>query len=317
MAEQKKFRPVGYNPQGWPFRPVFIDDEGNVFEKGKHNPELKNTYDWKSRQKDEEKANGKAAGKQETPEQQINPFETNGVTVTPEMLQAMVDHSKEQDKMIKQLQESMKKTPAGAIDSNSGVMIDNMAQAIAKSQQHQAGGEYYLDPKNIDPEDYDEKGAMFTSYGNGYLIIDDKRNGHAVRTPYGNKFKFRFQGAHITRVGRVDSYSSFCSFRTNSKREIEWLRSHSRYGIEFYENTNLAISMDARKIDIAARIHKQVQNLERDQILARAKKHNIPIGGDLDGIASMLSLTMATEEMKRLDQEQLNRTKGSFEGKFV
>ncbi len=42
MTEQIK--PVGYSPNGWWTRKIFIDDEGNVFKSGKLCPELKGQH---------------------------------------------------------------------------------------------------------------------------------------------------------------------------------------------------------------------------------------------------------------------------------
>ena len=317
-------KPVGYQPAGWHFHKTFVDDEGNVFHKGVNAPEEKGTMNWTSREKDAEPKGNDRNAEQENHEQSPNVKEgvsdpLMGLDLSPEVLSKLKEMFNEQtraseEKFKKMFQESLRQEQPSS--QNEGMRINDFAQAIAKAEQFQKGGHFYHDIKEFDPSDYDEKGATFTSYGNGYLIVDDVRRGYAVRTPYGRLFKFRFQAGRITRVGRVDNYSSFCSFTTHSKKEIEWLRNHSRYRIEFYEDTNLALDANARKIGIASKIHKMVEAMEQDQILSRAKTYNIPIGGDLGDIKTTLSLAMADEEMQRQAERDEVRNAEAFEHKF-
>ena len=332
MAEQLT-EPVGYKPQGWHFHKTFVDDEGNVFHKGVHAPNEKATLDWTSRQVAEDKTPA-------TEKRDPNEQEDNGEILNPDSDETLptledlnlsddvIDKLKKmftsetkaiEERMKALFMESLKETSSSGAPSSfsQGEQINVFAQAIAKAEQFQKGGSYYHDIKELDPSDYSEKGVTFTSYGNGYLIIDDVRKGHAVRTPYGRIFKFRFQASRITRVGKVDNYSSFCTFTTHSKKEIEWLRNHSRYNIEFYEDANVAINANAKKISIASRISKQVESFEADQIISRAKQYNIPIGGDLGDIKTTLTLMMAEEEMKKQNEMDLARNEEAFEQKFA
>ncbi len=336
MAEQR-LKPVGYLPNGWHFRAVFIDDDGSVFRKGIHFPEDKGTIEETSRQTDEAKNAPKEQEKQENSEQEQSPGsseapESKAETTTETTTDPVValglseeavdslrsyftdDLVKKNKKMMEEFMASMEtKTQEGV--SQVGMSVNDIAQAMALSEQYKVGGRHYRSLKDISPEDYDEKGATFTCYGNGYLIVDDVRKGHPVTTPYGRIFKFRFQASRITKIGRVENYSSFCSFRTTSKKEIEWLRTHSLYNIEFYEDTKLALNADAYKVTAAAKIYRQISSLNQTQVLERAKRYNIKIGGDMRDIISQLALAMAEEEVSRMEEEAKGRTVEAFEKK--
>lgn len=291
-----EFKPVGNPPQGWAVRKKYIDDEGNVFEYGVHKPELKVEV-------------------AKTPDS--NPFEAipepqeGNISMTKSEfdnfmkgIESKIDKklSERETQLRKEFSESLKK------DATVGFSAQELAKAIATAEQYKVGNKVYRDIRDIDPADYDANGAVFTSYGNGYLIVDDIRNGFPVTTPYGRLFKFRFQASKITKIGKVESYSSYCAFKTNSKKEIDWLRKHTRYNIEFFENTNLAISVNAMKAGIASRIYRAISSLDQPQILERAKSYGIPLGGELRIILSELAYKMAEEEFQKEIREAETRT---------
>jgi len=333
MAEQEKFKPVGdYKPIGWGVRQRFVDDEGNVFIRGTHDPDLKGKFPT-SRELDEKSikidpVSGQVVELQQKSEKSdlaedpiMDPFrELNLSPSTIEKLSEMFDakYREREAKLIAEFTESINKKQSNLPSSpmDQGTLIDSIAQAMAKKEMYAKGGRTYSDIKDLDPDDYDEVGATFTSYGGGYLIVDDVRNGHAVRTPYGRPLRFTFQGGRITEVGRVQEYSSFCAINIHSKKEIAWLRGHSRYGIEFYEDTKLAMSADAVKIGIASRVSKAMSGLDQHQLLARAKQYGIPLGGDLSDVRVQLILAIADEEMGKQEQEIKERNQGSIAEKF-
>jgi len=318
MAEQERFKAVGdYQPKGWWLRPVFVDDEGNVFERGVHQPDKKGTLPL-SRVEDgftEEDAGPKEVDPIE------DPFKELGLT--PEQIKKLSEvfdakYSEREARMMEEFNRAINQKPSQSSSPTleQATLIDSIAQAMAKKEMYVKGGRTYSDVKEIDPEDYDEVGATFTSYGAGYLIIDDVRNGHAIRTPYGRPLRFVFQGGRITEVGKVQEYSSFCAINIHSKKEIEWLRKHSRYGIEFFEDTKLALSADAIKIGIASRVSKVMASLDQHQILARARQYGIPLGGNLSDIRVQLTLAIADEEMGKQEREIKERNQGAIVEKF-
>ncbi len=319
-----KFTPVGYNPRGWQIRPLFVDDEGNVFERGQHQPDKKGTLP-PSRKADEPQA-----GKQVSEQQSQQPSQSDPISdpfkepeIPPELIKKLEEkfdekYRKREEAQLIKFEELLKKNSpqAQGLTTDQGVLIDSMAQALAKKEMYSRGGVFYHDIKELDPEDYNEVAVIFTSYGNDYLIVDDVRRGHAVRTPYGRPFKFRFQGGRVTTVGRVQTYSCFCSFSTNSKKEIKWLREHSLYNIAFYEDNKLALSADARKIGIASRVSRQIADLEMGSILARAKQYGIAVGGNLADIRTELTLRMAEEEMKKYEEVENARNQEAVAERF-
>lgn len=301
-------KPKGdYSPNGWWARKRFVDDEGNVFEDGKPNPELKGKYK-PSRITDKE-------SKGETVIEEKTPGETR--TNLPEEISADVMKALEEkfdekwqmreNKLRAEFQTSL--TSGGT----AGITYHELARAFATAESYRRGEKMYSDIKDIDPDDYDPRGGTFTCYGNGYLIVDDVRQGQPVRTPYNRIFKFKFQGSRVTEIGRTETYSSFCSFTTNSKKEITWMRAHTLYNIEFFEDTKMAMSVNAQKVQITARIVRTIAALDQPEILRRAKTLGIPLGGDIRVIIGEIAVRLAEQQIEANTKAEKDKTLSAFE----
>lgn len=312
MAEQNEFKPVGERPQGWHFKNPFVDDEGNVFRKGVHCPEEKGKFPPTSGKEVKKTAEVSQESTQQEVSKETPQQENLYNEIPPELLEKLKatfneQFQEEKKKMLEEFRQSLQKTGQPGIDEEA------LAKALIMGEQIVKGGKVYRTIEDLDPEDFDEKGVTFTSYGNGYLIVDDVRKGHPVRTPYGRVFKFRFNASRITQVGKTQEYSAFCTFKTNSKKEIEWLRSHTLYNVDFFEDAKVALSADAIAAQVAVRMSRIVNSLDQSQILRRAKEMNITIGGDLADIKQLMILQMTQEELKRQGEAALERSKEAYE----
>lgn len=329
MANEKK-KPTGTPPNGWWFMKYYVDDKGNVFEKGTYNSELTpDSPEVSAYLKEQEVGKEEVKKEKGTTRSTESEFEpkpsgvktTDGTELSDHTLKVIQAMQAMNEKRAAEQQESFLRgveiiasTLKQEKSASGGITSDDLAQAIAKAEQYRKGGHYYDDIKDVDPEDVDENGAVFTSYGNSYFIVDDtKPNGRAVRTPYGRVFKFKFQGNRITRVGRDQSYSSFCAFRTKSKKEIEWLRQHSLYGVDFYEDTNLALSANAVKAHLTSGIIRQLSMMDQPDLIKRAKAEGIPVGGDLRIIRAELAIKLADEKWRMEQNKQTTTALGSYE----
>lgn len=189
---------------------------------------------------------------------------------------------------------------------------DELAAALIKAQNWQKDGQYYADPKEVDQEDYDETGVVFSNYSQSYIIVDDVKKGRPVKTPYHNVIKFVPQGISISYAGKDQILNCFCTYRSHLKKEIEWLRDHSKYGIDFFENTNQAVHADRFHLQTASRIMQEIQALGINELTKKAAKYKIPKGSDVQSLRIMVAKEMAAERIKKYDQQQQERAKQSF-----
>ncbi len=110
MADTK-FKPVGYNPRGWQLRPIFVDDEGNVWERGQHQPDKKGTLPH-SKEADGPPPEGQVS-EQQSPQPTesdpiADPFQEAGVT--PELIEKLTKifddkFKKEKEEMMVQFED--------------------------------------------------------------------------------------------------------------------------------------------------------------------------------------------------------------------
>jgi len=320
---------IGGDP-GWQIKLNYVDDIGNVFSRGKFNIEktverraLDMSFDFEAEYKTNyDKIVALKKAKEFNPDNTIGDKPPLALTETDkvelEVSETEKKYKEEVDLLRKQLKENQEvlkniqsKLEIG-VSPVSDKAISMMVKAMSDSKLNKdvgVGSEI-----DFDPDDIDERGVVFTSYGVGFLIIDKRTKlGTIERTPYNRKFQFVYQGSKTVQIGRDKQRSSFCTFRTQSKKEIKWLRDHPHYGILFYENTNLAMCADARLMEIAARKISEINSLDQSRLLQRAKAAGIPIGGNIAEIKTNLALKLAKELMISEERSQKQRTIENYE----
>lgn len=200
----------------------------------------------------------------------------------------------------------MPEVPKGAMSQQQ--MIEAFAAAIRLNTKgdEMVSPYHYIRPEDIDKDDFDKDGILFHSYSAGYLIVDDKRNGHSVKTPYGNQIMFIHQGTKKTRdaSGKFDVVNLYASYRSHSKKEIQWLRDHTLYGLMFHEDASLALNAD---VVMAQRLMKHVTAIESMDASAfhRACEENkVPATADIKAMKMALAYKVAQREV---EEEENNR----------
>lgn len=191
---------------------------------------------------------------------------------------------------------------------SSTIDINAIAEIVAKStrtqlEHHEANGHEstrYFTEAEIDPEDLLSDPVIFYHYGYGTVIVDDTRGGKAVKTPHGRNIFFAHQATQKVRGGdgryELYSYSTYPSF---SKKESEWLRNHSKYGVKFFETANEAMSTNA---EIAARITKHLKYIDTllpGQIVSMYRDKGLPASVDITKMKNTLALELVKEEISQ------------------
>lgn len=166
-----------------------------------------------------------------------------------------------------------------------------------KTDYEKFDGKKFVDVRDIDPEDYDNKGQIFFSYSVGYVIVDDVRNGHPVRTPFGNVIFFQYQASKRTRFGKYDEISTYCAYISHSKKEQAWLREHKYYGAKFFQNVHQAIQIDAYKASKIARAITWVDNLDQHALIKRCKENGVTIINDQRQLRLQLATKIVDKEI--------------------
>lgn len=125
-------------------------------------------------------------------------------------------------------------------------------------------------------DDWMESPAIFFSYSLNFSIHSDKRRGVETFPPQG---AIRFNPLIRTkRKGqRGVQVISVSSVKVNSKEVAEYLRTHSQYGIAFYENMGSALNVDSTWAQKMIEAQQSISRLSDLQVVARAKQEGVSV----------------------------------------
>lgn len=174
----------------------------------------------------------------------------------------------------------------------------------------------FVQARDIDPNDFDKQGVRFSAFGTGYYIVDDKRNGFSVQTPFGNVLAFTYSGSrrNINAEGKVE-LATFSTYVSHSKIEQEWLRNHHLFGIKFFESASVALSANAERAQMISRFIDSLAAQDQHQVLGQCQTYGIPIGTDMRAMRLALAekmvdnaLNARSEATKRTLQENFEQT---------
>lgn len=156
--------------------------------------------------------------------------------------------------------------------------------------------------EDIPKDDYLElKDAVtFCAPFTGYAIADDRRKGHLVLLPYNKPYIFfEYQGGKPVQDGKHVKLMNLCTYTSQSKAEVEWLRNYTFMNTLIYESTKGVQNFDVLKAQKLSKIMTMLVNFEMPQIIQRCKEYNIPVGTDLSVMRTNLAMKMAEAELNR------------------
>tara|TARA_R110000824_G_scaffold326704_4_gene513647 strand:+ start:307 stop:1149 length:843 start_codon:yes stop_codon:yes gene_type:complete len=156
--------------------------------------------------------------------------------------------------------------------------------------------------ENIDQDDFLETPATFFSYSFTFTVFGDKRFGRDVKTPYSKPIRFEHT-FRTTKKGtsRYDKTTlSLCTAKIYSKKEVEWIRNHTLYGIKFYENIGEVQDIDVQLANKMVAVNNMLNSMTQHEVIARAKLEGITISNNLDQTRKALTVKMAHGELTAL-----------------
>ena len=216
-------------------------------------------------------------------------------------LSKKVDDLEQRNKDLEDLSSTKQGLPADALtEIIKEIRKGNTAEADVNNSLR------YYRPEEIDVEDVLAEPTIFYAFGYGYVITDGKINGKPVKTPFGNNIFFMHQATQKVGSGKHIELHSYCTYPSYSKKEVEWLKQHNRFGIHFFETAKEAMDVNS---DIASRITKHlnhINNLEPGQIVNQYRQKGLPNTTDVNRMKNALALEAVKEEInsERSNQEK-------------
>ena len=198
------------------------------------------------------------------------------------------------------------------------LMKDLIAGLTKKDDLEKYGSGYaYVEEADIDPDDYLEHGVTFFVHKVGYVIVDDKRNGLPVRVPFGAPIIFQYQSTEKRSVGKYIELYNLATYTSFSKKEVKWLKEHTKFGIAFFDSIKTAMSINARLAEKLAKTINAVNGMESHRVIEACKGHDLPITAKIDEMRSQLAHKLAQEELEVEKEAIKKRTIDSIKDQTV
>lgn len=232
----------------------------------------------------------------------------------PQPQQTGLSNDQLQDLVLK-LSKQVEQLSAQKATQTSGGLTAADVATIMSAVRTQGDIDYTsgITTEQVPEDDYDEQGVRFCAPFSGYAIIDDIRKGHVVKLPYGKKsILFKYQSTRRYQQGKYEAISPFSTYTSHSKKEIEWLRASSKYGIYFYENSNSVASSDLRKIQKLSRVMTILSGFDTVDLIKRAKEYGVSYTEDPRDMRLELAHKMVESEL----ESERERTKGVLDQNY-
>ena len=224
---------------------------------------------------------------------------------------------KELEEMKKMISD-LAKAKSGNSAPNNGGTLDVATAIISEmkkrtdAEKYSSEGNNYITEDEIDPNDHLEEGVRFYSHSGGYFIIDDKRNGHPVPTPFRNVITFNHLSTTRSGEGKNIKVENVSMYVSSSKKEVEWLKNSSFYGKHIFSDFQIAKSSHAKLASAINRILGGVRTMDKNSFFTSCKAMNIPMSRDLESMRLQYVQIMAEKEVQAQEEQSLFRAKNAL-----
>jgi len=220
----------------------------------------------------------------------------------PKAPEEMIQMPKAQfDQLMAQMEQRIVQKLSTKDSRAMSALVETMRDNTYPSQARE--GMRPIDMDDFDPNDVLEIAATFFTYSIGYLIMDDSKQGHPIRTPFNRPFRFH----HLYRHERLGDRSkkeylmvSVC--KVSSKRELEWLRKHSLCGIKFFEDIKNVRGINVEMQEKLVEASNEISRLSEHEIVQRALVEGVAPDTNVSEMRKRLIQTLAQRRVKESSQ---------------
>lgn len=221
-----------------------------------------------------------------------------------------------EEKKEKVKEETVSDIDAKALNSEQIKMIDELVDEKIKQRESkpiiidtskQDRGTRVYPVEELPKGDYLEDPVVFFAYSYYYSIFGDKRKGQLVSTPFNRpiKFKVLYRSQRRDRLNKGAETVTVSQAAISSKKEVEWLRQHSLYGIKFFESIKKVQNVDVTLAEKMVEINAMVSSMDDVHVVDRARKAEIEIDTpDISYLRQALTKKLA-EQAIVADKEKL------------
>lgn len=196
--------------------------------------------------------------------------------------------------------------------------MQSKIEALEKKQTEkprEVKKEYDMD--ELRDDDFLREPAVYYCYSSRYAIWGDKRKGQNVSTPYSRPFIFRSIIRHTqpSKSGRGQEVISVSRCEVLTRREDEFLKTHTLYGIKFFRNmkdvNDSEIHLAERMLEFAG----MVKNLNDQQVVLRCKREGVSQSPDIDSMRSALIKRLAENAEQDAKKRKIHKLEKAVESR--
>jgi hypothetical protein len=178
--------------------------------------------------------------------------------------------------------------------------------ALVTQQQQRTTSAIPVAREQIDPSDVLDEPVFYFAYKSQYSIFGDKRQGQDLKTPYGTPIKFEKELRMVkNKNSRYEKeILAVCKAKVLSKKEMEFMESHSLKDITFFRDMNTQTTTHAAYAEVLSQVSMELSRMTQHQVVTRARDMDIAASRDIDGMKRELIHKIAKE---RFQQQQRNR----------
>lgn len=185
-----------------------------------------------------------------------------------------------------------------------------IASAVAETLKQQSlanrDASSPIDVTEIDTDDLLEKPVQFFAYNAHFSLLGDFRNNVSIDVPYKKPIIFTLiERVSSEKVGGKNGNQviSISMATIYSKRILEFMRGHSKYGVFFHENPETVRRGGGRLFDAMNNISSYV-GYNEFRIKELCLKHNVDIvGGNIAKARAALIETIAIQKIREEDSK--------------
>jgi len=155
-------------------------------------------------------------------------------------------------------------------------------------------------------DDWLETPVTFFSYSFTYSLFSDMRQGKESIPPNG-MIKFKTLIRRIVKSDRGVTTTSVCVAKSNSRAEVEWLRSSPLFGITFQESISGTTTMDASMAQVLIASNQEVNKLNDYDVITKCRAYNLPILTDVQVMRKNLTQHLADMKKAASDKYYANQ----------
>ena len=155
--------------------------------------------------------------------------------------------------------------PQGVKIEAMAVQIKLLSDQVALSQSMQMQGKPRYKP--VPTEDFQDEGVIFSSRRVFYVIgsyLDHR--GVEVMPPY-KLITLQYASSDRRKEGHEETIVNNCTFTTHLKGEIEFLRNHPLYAVEFFESLNQTMRSDGIYNEFRVKAANQVIAMKDESVI--------------------------------------------------